>query len=77
MLWLSPYPNFSSVLRAFKVRFDAAQIEVQNFLALESAVNIATFRDILDDWLEGIDIFIHELEWMLTEGVIIPEIKRR
>jgi len=77
MLWLSQYPNFSSVLRAFKVLFDAAQIEVQNFLALESAVNIATFRDILDDWLEGIDIFIHELEWMLTEGVIIPEIKRR
>jgi len=74
MLWLSQYPNFSSVLHAFEVRFGATQIEIQNFLALESAVAIANFRDTLGGWLEGVDIFIHELERMLVEGVIIPEV---
>ncbi|KAI3327440.1 hypothetical protein F4824DRAFT_458127 [Ustulina deusta] len=74
MLWLSQYPSFSLVLRTLHQRFGASEVEIQNFLALEAGVNIGMFKDTLEDWLEGIDNFICELERMLIEGVIIPEI---
>ncbi|KAI1291668.1 hypothetical protein F5Y03DRAFT_388336 [Xylaria venustula] len=74
MLWLSQYLSFSLVLRAFHQRFGASEVEIQNFFALEAGANIGMFRDTLEDWLESVNNFICELERMLIEGVIIPEI---
>jgi hypothetical protein len=74
MLWLSQYLSFSPILRALQEQFNTTEVGIHNFFALEAAVNIGAFRHTLGDWLEGVDVFIHELECMLIEGVVIPEI---
>jgi hypothetical protein len=74
VLWLSQFPNFSPILNTLQGRLGETEIEVENFLALDAAVNIGTFRHTLEAWLEGVDVFIHELERMLIEGVTIPEV---
>jgi hypothetical protein len=73
MLWLSQYPDFSRVLRALQDRFGATEIETERFLALQAALDIGIFRVSVEDWFEGVDIFVRELERMLIEGVIAPE----
>lgn len=74
MLWLSQYPNFSPMVRALQDRFGATELETGHFLALQAALDIGAFRDSVEDWFEGVDVFVRELERMLIEGVIVPEL---
>jgi hypothetical protein len=73
MLWLSQYLNFSPVLRTLQDRFGATELETGHFLALQAALVIGAFRDSVEDWFKGVDIFVRELERMLIEGVVAPE----
>ncbi len=73
MLWLSQCPNFSLMLRALQDRFGAAEIGTEHFFALKAALDIGTFKDSVEDWFEGVDVFVWELERMLIDGVIVPE----
>ncbi len=70
MLWLSQYPRFSTILCDLQDRFGCA-IEIQQFFALEVALNIGACRDNLGSWLEAVDDFIYKLECFLLKGEIV------
>ena len=68
MLWFPQYSSFSPVLCALRGGFGASEVEIDNFLALDAGLSIGMFRGALEDWLEGVDEFIRELERILIEG---------